>query len=137
MLGSGEGSDKGANVSWSWAGSMQAALVASAGRPRWWALALAAFLVRGGFVVVLLPLISLPSAAALATAFAPTIETLALGRPTIESALVGAAIITLIAGVIGAAAYIGSWLDDTLAREAEVAEELELRPPALSHSPWR
>jgi len=124
-------------VSGTWAGSMQAALAASAGRPRWWLLALAAFLVRGGFIVVLLPLVSLPSAAALATAFAPTIEALALGRQSIESVLTGSALIGAVVALIVVAAYTGSWLDDTLASEAETADELDLRAGVVPPSAWR
>ena len=124
-------------MSGSWAGSMQAALAATAGRPRWWVLALAAFLVRGGIVVALLPLVTLPSAAALATAFAPTIESLALARQSAAAVLVGTALIGVVAAIVGLAAYVGSWLDETLVREAEVAEELDLRPSVAAPSAWR
>ena len=37
---------------------MQSALVATLGRPEWWAMALAAFLVRGGFFLVVLPIVA-------------------------------------------------------------------------------
>ena len=123
-------------MSGSWAGSMQAALAASVGRPRWWVMALAAFLVRGGILVVLLPLVTLPSAAALATVFAPTIETLAMSRLSFEAALVGTAVLGTFIAVVGAAAWTGSWLDNALAREAELAEELDLRPAIVEPSAW-
>jgi hypothetical protein len=123
-------------VSGSWAGSMQAALAASVGRPRWWVMALAAFLVRGGILVVLLPLVTLPSAAALATVFGPTIETIAMSRLSAEAALVGTAVLGAFVAVIGAAAWTGSWLDNALAREAGVAEELDLRPALEAPSAW-
>ena len=115
-------------MSGTWAASMQAALAASLGRPRWWVLALAAFLVRGGIVVVLLPLVSLPSAPALATALAPTIEALALSRQSLEGALIGTAIVGGILGILAVAALTGSWLDNTLTAEAETSDELDLRP---------
>src|SRR5438046_1812677 len=94
-----------------WAGSMQAAFAASVARPGWWVIALAAFLVRGGFLLVLLPLVSLPSASALATTLAPSIEALALSRQTLEGAFVGTIAISVLVAFFGAAGYAGSWLD--------------------------
>ena len=124
-------------MSGTWAASMVAALAASVGRPRWWAMALAAFLVRGGIVVVLLPLIALPSASAVATMFAPTVETIAFGGHSVEAALAGAALIGLGVAILVLAAWTGTWLDDSMAREAEVAAELDLRPADDAPSAWR
>ncbi len=124
-------------MSGSWAASMTAAVAASVGRPRWWVMALAAFLVRGGIVVILLPLVSLPSAPAIATALAPTIEAIALSRQSVEAALVGTLLLTLLVAVLAAAAYTGTWLDNSLAREAEAAAELELPPAGVAPSAWR
>jgi hypothetical protein len=107
------------------------------GRPRWWVMALAAFLVRGGIVVVLLPLVSLPSAPTLATALAPTIEALAMSRQSLEAALLGTALITLVVGVAIVLALTGTWLDNALAREAEAAAELDLRILDVAPSAWR
>jgi len=136
MLGGG-GTETEANVGSTWTGSMAAALAASLGRPRWWVMALAAFLVRGGIAVVLLPLVGLPSAPALATALAPTIEALAMSRQSLEAALAATAIIGLFIGLLAAAAYTGTWLDNALAREAEASPELDLRLPHITRSPWR
>ena len=124
-------------MSGSWAASMVAALTASVGRPRWWVMALAAFLVRGGIAIVVLPLVSLPSAPALATALAPTIEALAMSRQSIEAALLGAALIGVAVGVVLALAITGTWLDNALAREAETAAELDLRVAEVTPSAWR
>jgi hypothetical protein len=124
-------------VSGSWAASMGAALAASVGRPRWWVMALAAFLVRGGIVLVLLPLVSLPSAPALATALAPTIEALAMSRHSLEAALLGTALIALAVGIVAVLAVTGTWLDNALAGEAEDAAELDLRVAEVAPSAWR
>jgi hypothetical protein len=126
-----------ANVSGTWPGAMLAALAASVGRPRWWVMALAAFLVRGGIVVVLLPLVSLPSAPALATAFAPTVVALAMSRPSLEAALVGTVLITALVGFVAVLALTGAWLDNALAREAEGSAELDLRGAQVPPSAWR
>ena len=113
---------------------MQAALLASFGRPTWWVLALAAFLVRGGVLVILLPIVSLPSPAALATVLGPSIEALVLSRQSFEGALFSALAASLVVMVLGAAAFAGSWLDLALLREADRAEELEGLVPAARPS---
>jgi len=100
-------------------------------------MALAAFLVRGGILVLLLPLISLPSAPAVATMLAPTVEAIAIGRQSFEAALVGTALIALALGIVAVAAFTGTWLDNALAHEAEGAAELDLRPPDVAPSAWR
>lgn len=112
-------------MSGTWAASMRASLAATLARPAWWALALAAFLLRGGFLVVLLPFVSLPSPGVLANQFAPTIEALALARPSIENALVWTALLTIAGGFLAVLGLAGSWLDLGLAREAAGAEELD------------
>lgn len=105
---------------------MWAALVATLGRPSWWAMALAAFLVRGGVLLLLLPIVSLPTTAALVTAVAPTLETLYLGRPTAEGALLAIAVIGSVLAGLTTAGLAGSWLDLVLVREAAVDEDIEL-----------
>ena len=105
---------------------MWAALVATLGRPSWWALALAAFLVRGGFLLLLLPIVSLPTTAALTTALAPTLEAVYLGRPTVDGALLALALIGTVLAVLATAGLAGSWLDLALVREAAEDEDVEL-----------
>src|SRR5262249_50602490 len=100
MLGRERDSETEANVGGSWAGSMQAALRASLGRPQWWVMALAAFLVRGGIVVVLLPLVPLPSVSELSTALAPTVEAIAMSRQSLEATLYGTAMVGAVAAVL-------------------------------------
>ena len=57
-----------------------AAALAAIGRPGWWLMALATFLLRGGIVVVVLPILTLPSALAVSNLVAPVVMPLALGR---------------------------------------------------------
>ena len=52
-----------------WPAAMLGALLSTLARPRWWAMSLAAFLVRGGVLLILLPIVALPSIAGLAAAF--------------------------------------------------------------------
>jgi hypothetical protein len=105
---------------------MWAALVASLARPAWWAMALAAFLVRGGILLVILPIVSLPTTAGLTTALAPTLEAVYLGRPSLEGAVVAVAAIFLLLACLTAAGLTGSWLELALVREAARDEDVDL-----------
>ena len=123
-------------LSGSWAASMKTALAATMAHPAWWVLALAAFLVRGGFIVVLLPLVSLPSVPSLATTLAPPIEALVLSRQSLEGALIGTVLISTIVGLLAAAGLAGSCLDLALLREAGAAEELDRKVQVVEWSWW-
>jgi hypothetical protein len=57
-----------------------ASLLVTLGRPAWWALALATFLVRGGVVLFILPIIVIPSPLALSNLMAPLVVPVAFGR---------------------------------------------------------
>jgi len=105
---------------------MRASAFATFARPEWWAIALAGFLVRGGVIVILLPILSLPSVPRLATAVAPTVEAMVLGAPTTTGVLIAVGVCALIAGLLLLAALAGSWLDLALVRAAAADEELEL-----------
>lgn len=82
-----------------------AALLATLGRPDWWVLGLAGFLIRGGIVVFLLAIVVLPSPLALSGMVGPWIVPLALGRLVPEAALVlGLGAATALAWVL-----VGGW----------------------------
>lgn len=109
-----------------WRGAMVAALAATLGRPGWWAMALAAFLVRGGIGLVLLPIVLLPTPAAVATALAPTISGFAFGGLTPERILLVVVAIGAVAVVVAVAGLTGAWLDHAQLREAADDDELDL-----------
>ena len=123
-------------LSGSWAASMKTALVATVAHPAWWVMSLAAFLVRGGFIVVLLPLVSLPSVPSLSTALAPPIEALVLSRQSVQGVLIGTLLISTIVGLLAVAGLAGSWLDLALLRESVDAGELEGTVPHVEQSAW-
>ena len=104
-----------------------AALLAVLERPSTWLLALVGFLVRGGWLVVLAPIIVLPSAVGLANVVAPLVEDIAFGRRTEEVTSVG--LITVV--VLGVAVIGGGLLAAATEVEAgrRTAAALE-RPPA-------
>jgi hypothetical protein len=128
MLGRSGPREMEARLSGSWTASMRTALASTLARPAWWVMALAGFLVRGGFVVVLLALVSLPSVPSLATALAPPIEALVLSRQSLEGVLLGTVLVSTLTGLLLAAGLAGAWLDLALQREADDDDELELRP---------
>ena len=110
----------------SWAANMQAAMLAVLARPAWWALSLAAFMLRGGFLIVILPIVSIPTTADLTNAFAPTIEGLIHGRSPLEDVLAGTLLISGAFLALYGLVFTGSWLDLALLRETTADPELEL-----------
>jgi hypothetical protein len=105
---------------------MRASLIATLARPDWWAMALAAFLVRGGFVLVVLPLVSLPSVAAIAAVVAPVVESLVIGGQTVEAVVIGAVALAIVLAALAALGLAGAWFDLELSREVAGDDELEL-----------
>lgn len=102
-----------------------ASLLVSLGRPAWWVLALAGFLARGGIILAVLPIVSLPSPLGLSDIFAPAIIQLRLGR--IDIGVVGAivgVVATLVACVV-IGGLVGAATDLALIRDgaAAAAEE--------------
>ena len=124
------------NVRASWLGSMQSAVAATLTTPEWWAMALAAFLIRGGIILILAPIVALPTPAGLITDLSPGFEAILLGTPTLAGALLGAALLTILLLLLGWAGLAGSWLDVALARDAAASDELDLawQPGRLSSS---
>jgi hypothetical protein len=104
---------------------MQASLLAVVARPSWWALALAAFLVRGGFVIVLLPIVSLPTTAALTNTLGPTVQDLILG-PSADAVLFGTLVVSGGLVALYALLFTGTRLDLALLGEAASDPDLEL-----------
>jgi hypothetical protein len=87
-------------------GAILASLLATIGRPGWWLISLAGFLVRGGFILFVLPIVLLPSPLAISNALAPVIVPVALGRIGPDAiALFLGTVVVLSAGVL-----VGGWI---------------------------
>jgi hypothetical protein len=88
--------------------TLVASLLATLARPATWPLSLSAFLLRGGFLLVLAPIVVLPSAVALSNVVAPVVTTIALrGVAPIAlplTALAGAVLLWLVGGGLLASA---------------------------------
>lgn len=116
------------------AGATIAALLIVLGRPAWWLLALAGFLARGGIVVFLFAIVSLPSPLVLSNILAPLVTPLAFGTLLPETAAlilggIGAGLFWLIGGGLFAAATELAIMRDARA----IAEEEGL--PAAAREP--
>lgn len=111
---------------------MVAAFRDTIARPSWWAIALAAFLARGGIVVLALPILALPTVAGISTIVAPLISGLALGGAStgalIAVALVAVAVTLLVVlgGIAGAWLDVALFLDATAGSAAETASHASL-----------
>ncbi len=114
-----------------------AALLAVLERPTTWLLGIVGFLVRGGWLIVLAPIVVLPTAVGLANIVAPLVEDIAFGRRSDE--VITAALITL---MIAAVWLIGGGLLAAAAEVEGVRQTIEglgdasPRDP-LPHPVWR
>lgn len=107
-----------------------AAMLIALGRPAWWLLALAGFLARGGIVVFVLAIVSVPSPLVLSNILAPLVTPLAFGTLLPQTVVliavgVGLALFWLIAGGWFAAAT-----EIALIREAQASADDEGLPAA-------
>jgi hypothetical protein len=112
-------------------GATLAALLSALGRPSWWILALAGFLVRGGIIVFIVAIVTLPSPLALSNDLAPLLTPLYFGRlePTTLALLV-AAIVIIVAWIV-AGGWFAAATEVVLVRDARQAaheEGLPTRP---------
>jgi hypothetical protein len=116
-------------------GSLVAATLATLAHPRWWLLALAAFLVRGGVLVVLLPIIAPPTVAGLMSFLAPTVIGEVIGGgPGTPVAVLAIATAVGVTAFLSFAGGIGTWFDVALASEAAADEDLGLAPVGASRT---
>jgi hypothetical protein len=116
-------------------GGVLAALLAALGRPSWWILGLAGFLVRGGIVVFIVAIITLPSPLALSNVLEPYIEPIYLGRLdpatiALAATAVAAALAWLLAGSWFAAATEVVLIRDAHQAAADEGLPVGSRPPA-------
>lgn len=112
--------------------SLGASFLAVLVHPRWWVMSLASFLVRGGLLLLLLlpPLIPLPTTAALANALGPTLVGFVFGGPSVSFLLlVGTVAGAILAWFVGSG-FVGAVLDRALIREVAEEDEFEGRSVA-------
>ena len=119
------------------AGSLAASLLATLTRPAWWAMALAAFLVRGGVLVLVLPIVALPTVAGLANVFGPMIVSLVFSGPSASFLVAVATLALAILVWLVVGGLVGGALDLALVRDGARDEELDDRPAPFAGGAWR
>jgi hypothetical protein len=101
-------------------GTLVASLLVALSRPSTWPLALAGFLLRGGILLVVAPIVVLPTAVGLANILAPVLEDIAFGRRPAELAMViGWAVIGLATWLFGGGLLAATAEVDLIRRVAE------------------
>lgn len=100
-------------------------LLATLAHPISWPVALAAFLVRGGIVLFLIPIVALPSPVGLSDVFAPFITSVALGGITPDLVVLAAAACASVVALILLAAWFAAAMEGALVRDAPAWDELD------------
>ena len=109
-------------------GATLAALLATLARPAWWLLGLAGFLARGGILLFLLAIVTLPSPLALSNVVAPLLVPIVFGGFTpLLLALLVSGIVSLAAWVV-VGGWIGAATEIVLIRDARRAAAEEGLP---------
>ena len=86
--------------------ALTGALLVTLVTPATWPLALAVFLIRGGIILVALPIVVLPTPVGLGNVVAPTLTSIAFGSVPVQLILVsGAALVAVLAWLVA-----GGWL---------------------------
>ena len=93
-------------------------LLATLAHPLAWPVALAGFLVRGGIVVFLLPIVALPSPVGISDRIAPTLSALVLGGATMQLAVLFGSICALAVAVLLLLAWFAAATEAALVRDA-------------------
>ena len=115
----------------SWGAALYAAVVVTFVRPSLWAVALAGFLARGGLILVLAPILVLPTPSGLATVLAAPIASLLFGAPSTTLVVIIAG--SIVGGVVllVASTLVGAWSERAVvAASLEIGGEEGLVPAA-------
>lgn len=114
-----------------------AALLAVLVRPAWWLLGLAGFLARGGIVLFLVAVVTLPSPLAISDAVSPLLVPFVLGGATAIHVLVVASGVLVVVAWIVLGGWIGAATEVVLIRDAQRAAAEEALPVRATTSPSR
>jgi len=113
---------------------LTSSLLATLAHPIAWPLALAGFLVRGGIVLFLLPIVALPSTVAISDRIAPILSAFVLGGATVQLAVLFGAICALIVALLLLLAWFAAATEAALIHDAPAWDELD---PARPSAPRR
>jgi hypothetical protein len=113
---------------------LTSSLLATLAHPIAWPLALAGFLVRGGIVLFLLPIVALPSTVGVSDRVAPILSAFILGGATLQLAVLFGALCALIAALLLLLAWFAAATEAALVHDAPAWDELD---PARPNAPRR
>jgi hypothetical protein len=105
----------------SWGGALYAAAIVTFVRPSLWLVALAGFLARGGLLLLLAPILVLPTPSGLSNVLAGPIASLLFGAPSL-----GLILVIFGSVALGVAAIVGGTLVGAWAERIVVAASLEV-----------
>jgi hypothetical protein len=109
--------------------ALTGALLVTLATPSSWPLALGSFLLRGGIVLVLVPIVVLPSPVGLANAFGPPVTAIALGTVTAPMVVAGGAIVVAAIALLLGAGWLAAALEAEVVRIVSLDEDVAaLRP---------
>jgi hypothetical protein len=116
----------------SWRAAFAAATLGALARWRWWLLALATFLVRGGVLLVVPPVFMVPTPSELANLLSPSLLGTGFGGPTPLLVAVVAVTSLGLLGLVVLTTVVGTWLDLALVEAEQADAELEARSSSRS-----
>ena len=123
----------------SWRAAALTSFLVTLTRPATWVVALAGFLVRGGLVLFLIPIVALPTPVGLANLLAPTLTPFVFGgvSPFFVAliAAIGASVLAWLVGGGWVAAATERSLIATIATDDDVASETGVRPDTVRTAP--
>jgi hypothetical protein len=123
--------------------TLVASLLATLGRPAAWPLALASFLLRGGFLLVLTPIVVLPSAVGVANVLTPLLSTVVFHGLTPSIALLATAVgVGVLVWVVGGGLLAAAAESELVRRIAADEEAWGTGEPTVglhmaAHPAWR
>ena len=119
--------------------ALSGALLVTLETPQTWPMALAAFLLRGGLLLVVLPIVVLPSSVGLGNLLLPTLMTVVFQGPSVELAGLMALVLVATVAWIAAGGLVAATLEAEMTRIAArsgEADEWHRRESAPSSIPW-
>jgi hypothetical protein len=117
--------------------TLVASLLAALSRPSTWPLALSGFLLRGGVLLVVAPIVVLPTAVGLANLIAPLIEDVAFGRRQAQLAALVAWLATAVIGWLIGGGLLAAAAEAELVRRVADDDDLVAGGWAVPRRPGR
>jgi hypothetical protein len=108
--------------------TLTVSLLAVLARPSTWAVALLGFLVRGGWLVVVAPIVVVPTPVGLANVIAPLLEDAAFGRRTGELVIVSAVALGVVVAVVLGGGLVAAVAEVDGIRQVADEEHIGWRP---------